>query len=237
MLRTISILALLGLSSSLAAQSSVAATDELSDRIREAMDNARIDGASLKERLRVLDDEFDLPDGIRDLGVNSLKNERVRALLNLPSLEEEAQALDGGDERYAEGVFVLASFSMPRPSLKALLFDASDLGVPVVFQGFVNNSVTDTEQMVRAIYSEEDSSQGFTIDPTLFKRFGVDAVPVVISVVERMDVCETTGCEGDPMPLHDRVTGNISLRAALDIIARGNGDAPGPAQAILEMDQ
>ena len=237
MLRTLALISLICVGGALEAQTDVAANDDLEARVRAAVSAAQIDGASLKERLLVLEEEFDLPNHIRDLGVESLKNERVRALLNLPTVEEQQAPAADGEERYSEGVFVLASFSMPQASLKALLFDASDLGVPVVFRGFVNNSVTDTEAAVRAIYTEEDSSQGFSIDPTLFKRFEVQSVPVVISLADIMDVCETPGCEGDPVPLHDRVTGNISLREALHVIANGSGDAPGPAQLVLEAEQ
>lgn len=215
------------------AQSEVDALDDLDARIRQALETARVDGASLKERLQLLDEEFDFPDGLRNLGVDSLQNEQVRSLLNLPAPGED-QGGDGGEERYASDVFVLASFSMPLPSLKALMQDATSMGVPVVFRGFVNGSLEDTEAAVRAVYTDDDQSHGFTIDPTLFERFNIQAVPVFVSLGERIDVCETQGCEGDPVPVHDRVTGNISLLAALNVIARGNGDAPDPARAILE---
>jgi len=237
LLRSLILSALICVGSSLEAQSTLEETDDLAARVRAAVAASEIDGVSLKDRLRVLEEEFDLPTSIHELGVASLKNERVRSLLNLPSAEEQNTEGDTGGDRYSDGFFVLASFSMPRPSLKALLFDASDLGVPVVFRGFVNNSVTDTEAMVRALYTQEDTSQGFSIDPTLFKRFGVNAVPVFVSLGEQIDVCETPGCENDPIPAHDRIAGNITLRAALDLIARGNGAAAGPAQAVLERDQ
>lgn len=237
MLRSLILTTLICIGGALEAQSSVEDSDDLAARVREAVAAADIDGANLKERLQILSEEFDLPASIANLGVDSLKNERVLDLLNLPSVEDQQEAAQDAEQRYGDGVVVLASFSMPRASLKALLFDASDLGVPVVFRGFVNNSVTDTEAMVRALYTEEDTSQGFSIDPTLFKRFNVKAVPVFISLAEKIDVCETPGCESDPIPAHDRIAGNISLRAALDVIARGNGDASGPALAVLERDQ
>lgn len=233
MLRAIGPILAMLLATAASAQDVVAQQDAIEARIRQAIETARIDGAALEERLQILEEEFDLPDGLRDLGVQSLQNERVRSLLNLPAPGAEQGSPDG-EVRYASDVFVLASFSMPVASLKALLLDASEIGVPVVFRGFVNGSIQDTEAAVRMVYSEDDRSQGFTIDPTLFERFNVQAVPVVISLGERIDVCETQGCAGDPVPVHDRVTGNISLMAALDIIARGNGDAPEPARAILE---
>lgn len=236
MLRTLGPIIALLLASGVSAQVDVETHDPIDARIRQAIETARVDGAALKQRLQILEEEFDLPDGLRNLGVESLQNEQVRALLNLPAPGTEQGGPDD-EVRYASDVFVLASFSMPVASLKALLLDASAMGVPVVFRGFVNGSIEDTEAAVRMVYSEDDRSHGFTIDPTLFERFNVQAVPVVISLGERIDVCETEGCEGDPMPVHDRVTGNISLMAALDIIARGNGDAPEPARAILEEHQ
>lgn len=72
---------------------------------------------------------------------------------------------------------------------------------------------------------------GLAVDPTLFTRFGVEAVPVYVVLAEPLASCESKDCSDDPLPRHDRVAGNISLQAALDIAVRAGGDAAAGAGA------
>lgn len=74
---------------------------------------------------------------------------------------------------------------------------------------------------------------GLAIDPTLFRRFKVEAVPVYVVLAEPLATCESQGCAEDPLPRHDRVAGNISLQAALEMVARAKGDAAGQARVAL----
>lgn len=183
------------------------------DAIRDALSNAESMGDDLKARMKLFRKEFDLPDDLAERAIDSLQNGRVRDLLGVPKNDESNVGTDA--QRYGGGVFLFASFSIPNPSLKALLKDASDLGVPVYFNGFVENSVVVTEARVRALYGDDQISHGFGIDPTLFERFNVTSVPTVIVTTVAMDVCESTDCSGDVVPEHDRVAGiasNIALK-------------------------
>jgi len=203
--------------------------------IKDAFEDAEELGASLKERLKLFEKEFDLPNDLAERALDSLQNGRVRELLGVPPDDvAPGQRGEGEERRYTGGVFLFASFSIPDPSLHALLKDAADLGVPVYFNGFVENSVVETEKRVRAIYEGEDISHGFGIDPTLFERFNVKAVPTLVSTTVEMDVCETTDCSGDLTPAHDRIAGNVPLRRALELIARGDGQHWEPAADILD---
>ncbi len=74
---------------------------------------------------------------------------------------------------------------------------------------------------------------GLAIDPTLFRRFKVEAVPVYVVLAEPLATCESQGCAEDPLPRHDRIAGNISLEAALEMVARAKGDAAGQARVAL----
>ena len=148
--------------------------------------------------------------------------------------EQEVEARDAR-RRVGEGLRE-GQLDGHRVVSEAHIDDAADLGVPVYFNGFVENSVVETEKRVRAIYEGEDISHGFGIDPTLFERFDVVAVPTLISTTVDMDVCETTDCSGDLIPAHDRIAGNVPLRRALELIARGNGDHWAPAADILDAD-
>lgn len=200
--------------------------------IDQRMEEAEAIGEDLESRLEILRQEFDLPDDITARALASLENGRVRELLNAG--EADLEGLMETEERYPGGVFLFASFSIPDPSLKVYLQEADRLGVPVVFNGFIDNSVVETEVRVRALYEDESISNGFIIDPTLFDRFDITAVPTLISTTVDLDVCETTGCAEDAIPPHDRVAGNIPLTSLLEIIAKGNAQHASPARAVLE---
>ncbi|OUS06299.1 type-F conjugative transfer system pilin assembly protein TrbC [Rhodobacterales bacterium 52_120_T64] len=161
----------------------------------------------------------EIPDlsGIRDRALN---DPRVRKLLGVtenPSDEVDAVGYDGAH------LWLLLSFSMPKISLQQAMREAEKYGVPVVFRGFVNNSVYDTRAAILDVWETEEEAKGFGIDPTIFTRFNINAVPVVIAASEMLEICETQGCEGDPVPPHDRVSGNIPLETVLAMIAHGDG--------------
>lgn len=174
---------------------------------------------------------FDM-EGFRD---KALSHPRVREMLGVD--EGSGPTSDESDRWGSTQVFLLASFSMPAPALRAMMVEASSFDVPILFRGFVNNSVFETQAAFTEVFGEEADVVGFGIDPTLFTRFEVETVPQVIVTSEPLDVCETSGCEGDTAPKHDRVAGNIPLKAALEIIARGDGDAAEAAFQTLAMSE
>ena len=203
--------------------------------IDDLFEEADVIGEDLQSRLQLLQQDFDLDPDIAARAIESLENGRVREMLNIGP-GDLPQNLDDA-KRYPGGVFVFASFSMPEPSLKAVLSDASQLGIPVVFNGFVDNSVIATEERVRSIYEGSDISHGFIIDPTLFTRFEVVAVPTVVTTMVNLDVCETSGCDEDAVPDHDRAAGNVPLRFLLTVIAKGDTPNAIPVQVIMEGEQ
>jgi conjugal transfer pilus assembly protein TrbC len=195
-------------------------TGRITAPLARIVDEAKIRGTVLRQTLR----PRAAPDGafgevdFDGLRRRALADPRVRALLGVTAAAEsttETQNL-----RY-EGatVFLLASFSMPKPSLRQMMAEARAFGVPVIFRGFVNNSVYDTQAALAETFGALDAAEGFSIDPTLFARFQVTSVPQVIAVGATIDVCDTPGCSDDPVPPHDRVAGNVPLEFALHLIA------------------
>lgn len=167
-------------------------------------------------------------DGIR---ARALSDPRVRRLLGTDSDEPE----DGGQEKYAETRAILfASFSMPPASLRQMMQEARKHELTVVFRGFFNSSVFETRAKLEEVFGEDEIGEAFAIDPTLFRRFDIQAVPVLVVLGESLDVCDTPACEGDLPPRHDRLNGNIPLETALRLIAAGNGDAADVARILVE---
>ncbi len=202
--------------------------------IAKILDDARRLGAALQERLNIQKpDDFGTSVDIESLRDRALANPRVRALLGIDNEslpQSEALAPRYGNKQ----VFLLASFSMPPNVLRTMMNEAISLDIPVIFRGFVNNSVFDTQVALQRVFGDDAKLVGFGIDPTIFTRFQIDAVPQLIVTRDQIDVCETAGCEADPVPVHDRVGGNIPLRDALQMIVMGQGDAMAVAKAALE---
>lgn len=171
---------------------------------------------------------FDM-EGFRD---KALSNSRVREMLGVG--EGTIQPNPENDRWGSDRIFLLASFSMPGPTLRAMMEEAQAFGVPIVFRGFLGNSVFETQAAITEVFGEDAEAVGFGIDPTLFTRFRVVTVPQVIVTTEPLEVCESAGCDEDTAPLHDRIAGNIPLQAALEIIASGDGDASYTAQEALD---
>ena len=162
----------------------------------------------------------------------ALADPRVHDLLGITQ-GDTGRAQEAYLDRFGGArIFALASFSMPDASLNALLADAAQLKVPVVFRGFVNNSVMETQKALVRVFGDLDRAQGFLIDPTVFRRFDVAVVPTFIGVDKGFDLCTTSGCVGDPSPAHDRLSGNVTLPFALRTIAQ-NGDVASEAAASL----
>lgn len=67
------------------------------------------------------------------------------------------------------------------------------------------------------------------IDPTLFERFEVNAVPAFVVPLEAPAPCTNAGtCV---TPVHAKVTGDVALPYALEVIARQATD-PGLRAAV-----
>lgn len=202
--------------------------------IEDLLSRAKRDASGLEQSIRpqVPADLSALSPGLVDLQTRAMNDPRVRELLGLT---EDGLAADDTKPNYdAAKVIVFASFAMPAPSLRQVMEDASRYQAQVVMRGFVENSVFRTEAALSAVFNDLADAPGFAIDPTLFQRFKVEAVPVYVVLDEPLSPCETQGCGGDAPPRHDRISGNIELGTALELVARAEGDAQAAAKSLLQ---
>ena len=106
---------------------------------------------------------------------------------------------------------------MPAQSWRQWARDAAAIGAPLVLRGVGDGGLRET---AKRIGDRLDGAEaGVAIDPRLFRLFSVTRVPAVVIVPGGAPPCESRGCADDPAPLHDRVTGNIGLIAALEAVA------------------
>ncbi|NRA89970.1 MAG: type-F conjugative transfer system pilin assembly protein TrbC [Simkaniaceae bacterium] len=116
------------------------------------------------------------------------------------------------------GLYIFVSLSLPDETLKTLSRQAKVLGGNLVIQGLVNNSFKETQKRLRQLGIPID------IDPTLFERFEVKRIPTFV-LTEIKD--------GDIQGPYDKVTGNVSVKSAIELFAM-EGEVVEIAQTLLQ---
>ena len=129
-------------------------------------------------------------------------------------------------------ILAFASLAMPEASLRAYIDQAAKAGAVVVLRGFVNGSLRDTVAAVRRLLGQANAG-GLAIDPTLYRRFAVARVPVVVALDRPPPPCRVRHCDGEPVPDHDRVAGDVTLYRALRLFAGGGGPGAETARTAL----
>lgn len=118
-------------------------------------------------------------------------------------------------------IVIFVSKSMPQFSLLQWMSEAERSGATVVLRGLVNDSLPETKKWIgELVYQLPKSQGGVAIDPPLFQQFVVTQVPTVV-VSQHFARC----ISDQPCAVtdYDKVSGNVSLRAALEKIAKGDG--------------
>lgn len=117
-------------------------------------------------------------------------------------------------------LYVFVSLSMPKLALLSLSLDAARLGATLVLKGLKDNSYKATAEYLQEMIHK--TGNGFLIHPELFKAYAIDKVPTF--VLSKMPL--------NHEPHFDKVSGHISLNAALEKIAHA-GDLSQDAATIL----
>ncbi len=129
-------------------------------------------------------------------------------------------------------VYVAVSLSMPKASLRQLARDAQRAHAVLVLRGLVDGSFAKTQAGLKAVFVEGEPA-GLVIDPRVFEQYHVERVPSFIAAPSPVEPCEAgLDCARPDVP-YDVVRGNITLQAALRILADKGTDAPGVAANAL----
>ncbi len=124
-------------------------------------------------------------------------------------------------------LMIFVSSSMPKDALKDLMIQAKQSGGILVLRGLVG-SLRNTQEYLANISRENVSA---IIDPRLFDIFQVKLVPTFVVLSDVVQDCQENDCQFTPV--HDRITGNITLKYALEQIESGQGDAAKTASIYL----
>ncbi len=128
-------------------------------------------------------------------------------------------------------VLLFTSLAVPAASWRAAARDAARIGAPLVLRGVAGGSLPTTARQIRTRLG--DAKVGVAIDPRLFRLFGIARVPAVVVVPGGVPPCRSRGCADDAPPPFDRVSGNLSLAAALEAIAAEGSKGRAIAQRHL----
>lgn len=111
-------------------------------------------------------------------------------------------------------IYVFVSYSMNEKNIIDLGKEASKYGAHLVLRGFVDNSYIKTANIFQKFV--EETGQGVSVDPELFKTFAIEKVPTF--VVAR-DYHLQNNDDNTP-PMHDKLSGNVSLEYAINEFKR-----------------
>ena len=212
---------------------------ELGKVARNLVDLAEARSKTLEDSLKVWTDQLKdrsqtyQADAASLAATNRQQLKRGMAMLKDDPFFGDAAALEEADQPTEGVVYVAVSLTMPRAALRQLAADAHRAGAMVVVRGFVEGSPAKTMAAARQIF-DEDSAGGLAIDPQVFRAYAVQSVPTFIVATSPVTPCqEGLDCTSAATP-NDQVRGNISLSAALGLLADQGQAAPHVASTALK---
>ena len=137
---------------------------------------------------------------------------------------------DAGQEREASGVLVFVSLGMPRAGLERLIADAERVPATLILRGAKDLSLKKTAALIQDVMGQRKVA--WQIDPSLFKRFEVQAVPSFVLIDPSRPVlvdCGQSRCQGAAF---SKVAGDVSLAFALAEIQREDAEFANLAQRL-----
>lgn len=132
--------------------------------------------------------------------------------------------------REASGLLVFVSLGMPRASLERLIEEARRVRAVLVLRGVKDRSLTRTAAAVSELVGRDGPA--WQIDPVLFRRFEVAAVPsfVLIDPARPVPVgCGDVRCQPAAFA---KLQGDVSIAHALGAIAEGDPKLAGTARVL-----
>lgn len=124
-------------------------------------------------------------------------------------------------------LMIFISSSMNKENIIQWSEDANRFGGTLILRGFIDNSLAKTADYIKSM---SEYGVGVIIDPISYQKFLVSHVPTVVLLPDSHTCVE--GC--NETPLHDKISGNISLEYALREIAQKGYESASAAQNLID---
>jgi len=128
-----------------------------------------------------------------------------------------AQADQNSAARPTPRAVYFVSLGIPEEGLLPMLADARRFGIPATLRGLLNNDFRQTAEMMFEL-SKKDKQAGVQIDPTLYEKYNIRAVPALVV---------TCGSQSDVL------YGSLPVKQALEEIKQ-RGDCGSTAAQLLQ---
>ncbi|CAM3825219.1 type-F conjugative transfer system pilin assembly protein TrbC [Rouxiella silvae] len=145
------------------------------------------------------------------------QREQVNGLIN--QIQERQNKSQANTEEKKPTNLYFVSFSIPDDGILIMLKDANHYHLAPTIRGLIDNDFRKTAVKMFDL-SKEDKTIGVQIDPTLFLKYDIKAVPVLV-----------ISCGSH----YDKIYGSLPIKDALTRIAK-DGDCKDEASKLLRGD-
>lgn len=186
---------------------------------------------STKENLRNYNYQQHFP-AISGQGSNFDKNldsyqRNLKGLLPNVDLTQVNQESQRNSKKQLNQLMVFVSSSLDKNTLSQYANQVRKSGGVMVFRGIIDNSMQKTISFIHSL--SKDGTRAI-IDPFSYRNFKIKHVPQIVVVADNHD-CKWGRCNNTP--LHDKISGNISLEYALNQISQKGEFAQKEAKRFL----
>lgn len=136
--------------------------------------------------------------------------------IDLEALAESYAEVGKPVENQQPTLFAAISFSIPQHSLERLVADAERTGITLVMRGLHNNSLRETMGKAAELIGERRVA--WTIDPEMFTRFGIEAVPSYVLIPAGVSPRECASGQCFSEDSFVRISGDVPIDYALERI-------------------
>ncbi|NIH07019.1 type-F conjugative transfer system pilin assembly protein TrbC [Providencia rettgeri] len=148
------------------------------------------------------------PDGFKPPEISAKDKAWIDSLLAKQQQAQQQVADEAKAQAAQESPFIyFVSFSIPEAGLKQMVPEATQLGIPTLINGLIDNDFRKTASAVFEL-TKDSGEGGVQIDPKTFAQYGITQVPALV-----------VRCEQG----FDVMYGNIRLISAIERIA-SSGD-------------
>ena len=150
--------------------------------------------------------------------------ENFKNMMQMPGFDKEVRESSLAPRSFLQ---IFVSASMSKESLKSYVKEAHRYNGVLVFRGLLAGSFRKITDLVMDI-SDEKHPVAMQIDDESFRQFGITRVPAIVLTVPASIFSEQTAKEK-----FDKVTGHITVKAALEMFA-GYGDLAAISRGYLK---